>query len=97
MSSDFERINRMISLESLVKEIIKLEKEGVILFDDFENLDYKEIQDKYFLMPNPTQVAKAKIKVRDIKNGHEGLSSFTTRTLTNRNGSPSIETKTEYF
>lgn len=68
---------KMLSLENLILAIEDLEAKGIISFDEFKELTYKEIRDNYFLMPNSTSLSKAIIKIEDKRSGRTGSSTLT--------------------
>jgi len=65
----------------------------------FYKLPFYEIRKQYFSVPNPTMMEKAKIIIRDKRNGKEDLSEYKTVTeFYDENGKVTkTVTKTEYF
>jgi len=78
--------NKMISYDKLIAGIEQLEKNNIISFDEFEKLPFLEIRKRYFSIPNPTMIEKAKILIRDKRDGKKGPSEFITITDTYKEG-----------
>ena len=61
MNIDRQYLNhKMLSLVKLIEAIEELDKKGIISFEEFNKLHYSEIQKRFFTLPNPVQVEKAK-------------------------------------
>ncbi|MCZ8285793.1 MAG: hypothetical protein O9353_10100 [Bacteroidia bacterium] len=78
----------MMSYEKLVAAIEKLETDGIISLDEFEQLPFIQKRKQYFSVPNPTMMEKAIIIIRNKRNGHEGPSKRTTITEIYEEGKP---------
>lgn len=92
------RVSRPMKLADLINAIKSLESNGIIAFEDFKELPYNEIKNKFFGMIHPTQMKKAIIKIHDEKEGRTGMSSLTRVTKHYKNGEwKKTEGKTDFF
>lgn len=92
------RVTKMISLENLIIAIENLETKGIISFEEFKQLPYKDIQSRFFAMPQPKTIHKAIIKITDKRNGKTGPSKYVTVKEYSVNGIPTkVEERVEYF
>lgn len=93
-----KRNTKMLSLESLIVEIEQLENDGIIQFEEFKQLKFNAIKERFFAMPQFTQMKKAIIKIEDKRNNKEGPSKLTEVTEIYEGGKLArVKTKTTYF
>ena len=92
------RNSRTMSLDKLIDAILKLEKDGIISFEEFKKLGYQKIQKEYFGMISETQMFKAITKIGDLKEGKTGQSSITKITeIRDKDGKLTIKKQTSFF
>ncbi|MGZ3884263.1 MAG: hypothetical protein ACXVPQ_00260 [Bacteroidia bacterium] len=81
LNQDTSYLNgKMYDYPRLIAAIEQLEKDGIISFDEFEKLPFHKIQKQYFSTPQPTMIMKAKIIIRDKREGKTEPSEYSCKT-----------------